>query len=74
MKKAGGSKLFDRSEDEDDGTEEDRFKIKPQFEGRAGQKVSRINIQMILCSCSYGTLAHMSVTLLAHGVAVQIWS
>lgn len=40
MKKAGGSKLFDNSEDEDDGPEEDRFKIKPQFEGRAGKKVT----------------------------------
>lgn len=39
MKKAGGSKLFDSSEDEDDDPEEERFKIKPQFEGRAGQKV-----------------------------------
>lgn len=36
--KPGGSKLFD-SEDEDDGSEDDRFQIKPQFEGKAGQKV-----------------------------------
>lgn len=39
LKKAEGSRLFDSSEDEDDGTGEDRFKIKPQFEGRAGQKL-----------------------------------
>ncbi|XP_051550166.1 nucleolar protein 8 [Myxocyprinus asiaticus] len=38
-KKSGGSKLFDSSDDEDDGDEEDRFQIKPQFEGKAGQKL-----------------------------------
>lgn len=37
-KKSDGKKLFD-SEDEDDGAEDDRFQIKPQFEGKAGQKV-----------------------------------
>lgn len=37
-KKSDGNKLFD-SEDEDDGAEDDRFQIKPQFEGKAGQKV-----------------------------------
>lgn len=36
--KPAGSKLFD-SEDEDEGAENDRFQIKPQFEGKAGQKV-----------------------------------
>lgn len=55
--KAGGSKLFDSSEDEDDGTEKDRFKIKPQFEGKAGQKVTLftfIIFQMITyCTVSY---------------------
>ncbi|XP_036415484.1 LOW QUALITY PROTEIN: nucleolar protein 8 [Colossoma macropomum] len=39
-KKAGGSKLFDSSEDEDD--EENRFQIKPQFEGKAGQKLMEL--------------------------------
>ncbi|KAF4094009.1 hypothetical protein AMELA_G00007890 [Ameiurus melas] len=42
LKKAGSSKLFDRSEDEIDDNEEDRFKIKPQFEGRAGQKLMEL--------------------------------
>uniref|UniRef100_A0A671Q5C1 Nucleolar protein 8 n=1 Tax=Sinocyclocheilus anshuiensis TaxID=1608454 RepID=A0A671Q5C1_9TELE len=37
----GGSKLFD-SEDEDDGSEDDRFQIKPQFEGKAGQKLMKL--------------------------------
>lgn len=33
--------LFSGSEDEEDGDEDDsRFDIRPQFEGRAGQKVS----------------------------------
>ncbi|XP_022368424.1 nucleolar protein 8 isoform X1 [Enhydra lutris kenyoni] len=34
-------KLFDSSEDEESGSEDDshRFRIKPQFEGRAGQKL-----------------------------------
>ncbi|KAL6464826.1 hypothetical protein MHYP_G00271430 [Metynnis hypsauchen] len=39
-KTAGGSKLFDSSEDEDD--EENRFQIKPQFEGKAGQKLMEL--------------------------------
>uniref|UniRef100_A0A671Q6Y3 Nucleolar protein 8 n=1 Tax=Sinocyclocheilus anshuiensis TaxID=1608454 RepID=A0A671Q6Y3_9TELE len=39
--KPGGSKLFD-SEDEDDGSEDDRFQIKPQFEGKAGQKLMKL--------------------------------
>lgn len=36
-------KLFDSSDDEDSDSKEDstRFSIKPQFEGRAGQKVSQ---------------------------------
>ena len=35
-------KLFDSSDDEESCSEDDnnRFRIKPQFEGRAGQKVS----------------------------------
>ncbi|XP_026871087.2 nucleolar protein 8 [Electrophorus electricus] len=40
--KAGCSKLFDSSEDEDGGKEEDRFWIKPQFEGKAGQKLMEL--------------------------------
>ncbi|XP_050950145.1 nucleolar protein 8 [Labeo rohita] len=36
--KPAGTKLFD-SEDEDEGAENDRFQIKPQFEGKAGQKL-----------------------------------
>lgn len=41
MAKASG-KLFESSDDEESDSEDDsdRFKIKPQFEGRAGQKVS----------------------------------
>lgn len=41
MSRASG-RLFDSSEDEESGFEDDshRFRIKPQFEGRAGQKVS----------------------------------
>ncbi|XP_046731565.1 nucleolar protein 8 [Silurus meridionalis] len=42
LKRARGSKLFDSSEDEDDGTDEGHFKIKPQFEGRAGQKLMEL--------------------------------
>lgn len=40
--KQSAPRLFDGSEDEQDGDEEDgsRFDIRPQFEGRAGQKVS----------------------------------
>ncbi|XP_072521799.1 nucleolar protein 8 [Salminus brasiliensis] len=41
-RKAGGSKLFDSSEDEDDDAEDGRFQIKPQFEGRAGQKLMEL--------------------------------
>ncbi|NXA45229.1 NOL8 protein, partial [Nothocercus julius] len=36
--KASG-KLFESSEDEQDGTDDERFKIKPQFEGKAGEKL-----------------------------------
>lgn len=38
-------KLFDSSSDEESDSEEDssRFRIKPQFEGRAGKKVSKNN-------------------------------
>uniref|UniRef100_A0A8B9R2W9 Nucleolar protein 8 n=1 Tax=Astyanax mexicanus TaxID=7994 RepID=A0A8B9R2W9_ASTMX len=44
-KKVGGNKLFDSSEDEDDDddvAEDDRFQIKPQFEGKAGQKLMEL--------------------------------
>lgn len=34
------SRLFESSEDEQDDTGSERFKIKPQFEGKAGEKVS----------------------------------
>jgi len=40
--KPSGSQLFGGSEEEEDGDEEEdgsRFDIRPQFEGRAGQKV-----------------------------------
>lgn len=33
-------RLFDSSEDEEEDTDDERFKIKPQFEGKAGEKVS----------------------------------
>lgn len=37
-----GPQLFNGSEDEEDGDEDDsRFNIRPQFEGRAGQKVRK---------------------------------
>ncbi|KAM8799925.1 LOW QUALITY PROTEIN: nucleolar protein 8 [Eudromia elegans] len=32
-------KLFESSEDEQDDTDDERFKIKPQFEGKAGEKL-----------------------------------
>ncbi|NWW99866.1 NOL8 protein, partial [Caloenas nicobarica] len=35
-------KLFESSEDEQDDTDDERFKIKPQFEGKAGQKLLRL--------------------------------
>ncbi|XP_066528630.1 nucleolar protein 8 [Hoplias malabaricus] len=41
-KKAGGSRLFDDSENEEDEAEEDHFQIKPQFEGKAGQKLMEL--------------------------------
>ncbi|XP_028853197.1 nucleolar protein 8 isoform X2 [Denticeps clupeoides] len=45
-KKTGGKKLFDSSEDEeeDESSAEDdqRFQIKPQFEGKAGQKLMQL--------------------------------
>ncbi|XP_056098427.1 nucleolar protein 8 [Rhinichthys klamathensis goyatoka] len=40
-KKPGCNKLFN-SEDEDDGAEDDGFRIKPQFEGKAGQKLMKL--------------------------------
>ncbi|XP_064930573.1 nucleolar protein 8 isoform X2 [Columba livia] len=39
--KASG-KLFESSEDEQDDTDDERFQIKPQFEGKAGQKLLRL--------------------------------
>lgn len=41
--KSSAPQLFTGSEDEEEGNEEDgsRFDIRPQFEGRAGQKVRR---------------------------------
>ncbi|XP_059924746.1 nucleolar protein 8 isoform X2 [Gadus macrocephalus] len=41
LKKASGSKLFEDEEDEGEG-DDDRFLIKPQFEGRAGRKLMAI--------------------------------
>ncbi|XP_071406143.1 nucleolar protein 8-like [Pithys albifrons albifrons] len=35
-------KLFDSSEDEEDNTDNERFIIKPQFEGKAGEKLLRL--------------------------------
>ena len=37
-----GSKLFEDEEDEGEG-DDDRFLIKPQFEGRAGRKASPVH-------------------------------
>ncbi|NWU30843.1 NOL8 protein, partial [Dyaphorophyia castanea] len=34
--------LFDSSEDEQEDTDDERFKIKPQFEGKAGEKLLRL--------------------------------
>ncbi|XP_075279868.1 nucleolar protein 8 isoform X1 [Opisthocomus hoazin] len=35
-------KLFESSEDEQDDTDDERFKIKPQFEGKAGEKLLKL--------------------------------
>ncbi|NXW06734.1 NOL8 protein, partial [Fregetta grallaria] len=35
-------RLFESSEDEQDGTDDERFKIKPQFEGKAGEKLLKL--------------------------------
>ncbi|NXM30109.1 NOL8 protein, partial [Oxyruncus cristatus] len=35
-------KLFDSSEDEQDDADDERFKIKPHFEGKAGEKLLRL--------------------------------
>ncbi|KAG9337056.1 hypothetical protein JZ751_029824 [Albula glossodonta] len=49
--KKGGGKLFDSSEDDDDDDDEEdgedgtRFQIKPQFEGKAGQKLMKLQSQ-----------------------------
>uniref|UniRef100_A0A8C2GBJ6 Nucleolar protein 8 n=1 Tax=Cyprinus carpio TaxID=7962 RepID=A0A8C2GBJ6_CYPCA len=51
--KPGGSKLFD-SEDEDDGAEDEQFQIKPQFEGKAGQKLMELQ-------ASFGTDSRFQV-------------
>ncbi|NWR79285.1 NOL8 protein, partial [Centropus unirufus] len=40
-RKASG-RLFESSEDEQDDTDEERFKIKPQFEGKAGEKLLQL--------------------------------
>lgn len=34
-------KLFESSEDEQEDTDDEIFKIKPHFEGKAGEKVSK---------------------------------
>lgn len=41
-------KLFESSEDEPDTAEDDddRFKIKPQFEGKAGEKVGKTSLSV----------------------------
>ena len=36
-------RLFESSEDDQDETDDERFKIKPQFEGKAGEKL--LNLQ-----------------------------
>ncbi|NXN82526.1 NOL8 protein, partial [Bombycilla garrulus] len=36
------SRLFDSSEDEEEDTDDERFKIKPQFEGKAGEKLLQL--------------------------------
>ncbi|NXA27444.1 NOL8 protein, partial [Ibidorhyncha struthersii] len=36
------SKLFESSEDEQGDTDDERFKIKPQFEGKAGEKLLKL--------------------------------
>ncbi|XP_063071143.1 nucleolar protein 8 [Engraulis encrasicolus] len=42
-KTAGGSKLFDSSEEEEEESADDeRFQIKPQFEGKAGHKLMEL--------------------------------
>uniref|UniRef100_A0A8C5UBD1 Nucleolar protein 8 n=1 Tax=Malurus cyaneus samueli TaxID=2593467 RepID=A0A8C5UBD1_9PASS len=35
-------RLFDSSEDEQEDTDDERFKIKPQFEGKAGEKLLKL--------------------------------
>ncbi|TRZ01611.1 hypothetical protein DNTS_022968 [Danionella cerebrum] len=46
--KKGASKLFDSDDDEeeDDGAEENRFQIKPQFEGKAGEKLMNLQARL----------------------------
>ncbi|XP_076125206.1 nucleolar protein 8 [Alosa pseudoharengus] len=41
-KTSGASRLFDSSEEEDNALDEERFQIKPQFEGKAGQKLMEL--------------------------------
>ncbi|NXP04772.1 NOL8 protein, partial [Thinocorus orbignyianus] len=36
------SRLFESSEDEEDDTDNERFKIKPQFEGKAGERLLKL--------------------------------
>ncbi|KAM9271927.1 nucleolar protein 8 [Cariama cristata] len=38
-------RLFESSEDEQDDTDNERFKIKPQFEGKAGEKLLKLQSQ-----------------------------
>ncbi|NXD70631.1 NOL8 protein, partial [Eolophus roseicapillus] len=39
-------RLFDSSEDEQDDVDAERFKIKPQFEGKAGEKLLKLQSQL----------------------------
>ncbi|XP_033921942.1 nucleolar protein 8 isoform X3 [Melopsittacus undulatus] len=39
-------RLFDSSEDEQDDVDAERFKIKPQFEGRAGEKLLKLQSRL----------------------------
>ena len=51
--KQSGPQLFDGSDDDEEGGDEEqdgsRFDIRPEFEGRAGQKVSRQVPMMLRC-------------------------
>ncbi|KAG1941139.1 nucleolar protein [Pimephales promelas] len=41
-KKPGCNKLFNSDDEDDDDAEDDGFQIKPQFEGKAGQKLMKL--------------------------------